>query len=125
MAVIVVMEDDAGTRTLIASVLRKEGHEVVSAEDAAKGLALLEARPPDLIISDVQMPGINGFEMLASVRRHPRLSGIPVILLTSLHERVHMRIGMTAGADDYITKPFRPAELREAVNAQLRKRDIQ
>lgn len=124
MALIVVMEDDAGTRTLIASVLRKEGHEVVSAEDAAKGLALLESRPPDLIISDVQMPGINGFEMLASVRRHPRLSGVPVILLTSLHERVHMRIGMTAGADDFITKPFRPAELREAVNAQLRKRDI-
>ena len=124
MALIVVMEDDAGTRTLIASVLRKEGHEVVSAEDAAKGLALLESRPPDLIISDVQKPGINGFEMLASVRRHPRLSGVPVILLTSLHERVHMRIGMTAGADDFITKPFRPAELREAVNAQLRKLDI-
>ena len=61
MALIVVMEDDAGTRTLIASVLRKEGHEVVSAEDGAKGLALVEAHPPDLIISDVQMPGLNGF----------------------------------------------------------------
>jgi CheY-like chemotaxis protein len=125
MALIVVMEDDAGTRTLIASVLRKEGHEVVSAEDGAKGLALVEAHPPDLIISDVQMPGLNGFEMLAAVRREPRLTGIPVILLTSLQERVHMRIGMTTGADDYITKPFRPGELREAVNAQLHRRSMQ
>lgn len=125
MALIVVMEDDAGTRTLIASVLKKEGHEVATAEDGAQGLAMVEARPPALIISDVQMPGLNGFEMLAALRRNPRLTGIPVILLTSLHERVHMRIGMTTGADDYITKPFRPGELREAVNAQLRKRDMQ
>ena len=125
MALIVVMEDDAGTRTLIATVLRKEGHEVVPAEDGVQGLALVEARPPDLIISDVQMPSLNGFDMLAQLRRDPRMARIPVILLTSLHERVHMRIGMTTGADDYITKPFRPGELREAVNAQLRKRDMQ
>jgi class 3 adenylate cyclase len=59
------------------------------------------------------------------VRREPRLTGIPVILLTSLQERVHMRIGMTTGADDYITKPFRPGELREAVNAQLHRRSMQ
>ena len=121
MALIVVMEDDAGTRTLIASVLRKEGHEVVSAEDGAKGLALVEAHPPDLIISDVQMPGLNGFEMLAAVRREPRLTGIPVILLTSLQERVHMRIGMTTGADDYITKPFSVSELMARVEALARR----
>lgn len=125
MALIVVMEDDAGTRTLIASVLKKEGHEVVTAEDGAQGLALVESRHPDLIISDIQMPQMNGFDMLAAVRRNTALASIPVILLTSLQERVHMRIGMTTGADDYITKPFRPGELREAVTAQLRKRDMQ
>lgn len=125
MALIVVMEDDAGTRMLVASVLRKEGYEVLMAEDGRQGLALVERRPPDLILSDIQMPEMNGFEMLSAVRSNPLLASIPVILLTSLQERVHMRIGMTTGADDYITKPFRPGELREAVTAQLKKRDMQ
>jgi DNA-binding response OmpR family regulator len=125
MALIVVMEDDAGTRMLVSTVLKKEGHEVLTAEDGVQGLALVEAHSPDLVISDVQMPGMNGFEMLAAVRRNTPLASTPVILLTSLHERVHMRIGMTTGADDYITKPFRPGELREAVTAQLKKRDMQ
>jgi CheY-like chemotaxis protein len=125
MAQVVVMEDDAGTRVLIASVLRKDGHDVLAAEDGLQGLALLRAGNPDLVISDVQMPGLNGFDMVAEMRRDPRLAAIPVILLTSLQERAHMRIGMTTGADDYITKPFRAAELRQAVDAQLNKRAVQ
>ncbi|MEJ6021437.1 response regulator [Ramlibacter sp. PS4R-6] len=125
MAHVVVMEDDAGTRVLIASVLKKDGHQVLAAEDGVQGLALLRAEVPDLVISDVQMPGLNGFDMLAEMRRDPRLAAVPVILLTSLQERAHMRIGMTTGADDYITKPFRAAELRQAVDAQLNKRAVQ
>ena len=124
MAVIAVMEDDAGTRLLISSVLKKDGHEVLAAEDGAQGLALMRAQRPDLVISDVQMPGLNGFDMIAQMRKEPQLAGIPVILLTSLQERVHMRIGMTSGADDYITKPFRAAELRQAVDAQLNRRAV-
>jgi CheY-like chemotaxis protein/class 3 adenylate cyclase len=125
MALIVVMEDDAGTRMLIASVLKKDGHDVLTAEDGEQGLALVRPNKPDLIISDVQMPGLNGFDMLAAVRKDPATAPIPVILLTSLQERAHMRIGMTTGADDYITKPFRAAELRQAVSAQLNKRAVQ
>jgi CheY-like chemotaxis protein len=125
MAQIVVMEDDAGTRLLITSVLKKDGHEVLAAEDGAQGLVLVRGQHPQLVISDVQMPGMNGFDMLAQMRRDPALTGIPVILLTSLQERAHMRIGMTTGADDYITKPFRAAELRQAVDAQLNKRAVQ
>ena len=125
MALIVVMEDDAGTRMLIASVLKKDGHEVLTAEDGVAGLALVGPNRPDLIISDVQMPGMNGFDMLAAVRKDPATAAIPVILLTSLQERAHMRIGMTSGADDYITKPFRAAELRQAVSAQLNKHAVQ
>jgi len=124
MAVIAVMEDDAGTRLLISSVLKKDGHEVLAAEDGAQGLALVRGQAPDLVISDVQMPGMNGFDMLAQMRQDPRLAEVPVILLTSLQERAHMRIGMTTGADDYITKPFRAAELRQAVHAQLNKRTV-
>lgn len=125
MALIVVMEDDAGTRMLVASVLQKDGHEVVTAEDGAMGLQRVRRSPPDLIISDVQMPGMNGFDMLAAVRADPATAAIPVILLTSLQERAHMRIGMTTGADDYITKPFRAAELRAAVSTQLNRRSVQ
>ncbi len=125
MATIIVMEDDASTRMLVASVLKKDGHEVLTAEDGAQGLELVGPLRPDLIISDVQMPGMNGFQMLAALRANPANASIPVILLTSLQERAHMRIGMTTGADDYITKPFRPGELREAVAAQLNRRAVQ
>ncbi len=121
MALIVVMEDDAGTRKLVCSVLQKDGHQVADAENGALGLEMVFDLRPDLIISDVQMPQVNGFEMLEAVRKNPSVASIPVILLTSLQERAHMRIGMNTGADDYITKPFRPAELREAVSAQLNK----
>lgn len=125
MALIVVVEDDASTRMLVASVLKKDGHDVLTAEDGAQGLQLVGPNRPALIISDVQMPGMNGFEMLAALRKDAATAAIPVILLTSLQERAHMRIGMTTGADDYITKPFRAAELRQAVEAQLNKRSVQ
>jgi CheY-like chemotaxis protein len=124
MALIVLMEDDAATRMLVASVLKKEGHEVLTAENGAQGLLLVEERKPDVVVSDVQMPELNGFQMLAALRRNATIAATPVILLTSLQERAHMRIGMTTGADDYITKPFRPAELREAVAAQLNRRQM-
>ncbi|MBC5763382.1 response regulator [Ramlibacter albus] len=124
MALIVLMEDDAATRMLVASVLKKEGHEVLAAEDGVQGMALVETRRPDLVVSDVQMPQLNGFQMLAALRQNTAIAGTPVILLTSLQERAHMRIGMTTGADDYITKPFRPSELREAVSAQLNRRQM-
>ncbi|MBE2264187.1 MAG: response regulator [Burkholderiaceae bacterium] len=124
MALIVVMEDDGGTRMLITSVLKRDGHEVLATEDGRSGLELVRQHRPDLVISDIRMPGMDGLQMLASLRRDASLVAIPVILLTSLQERAHMRIGMTAGADDYITKPFRSAELRDAVGAQLRKREL-
>jgi DNA-binding response OmpR family regulator len=125
MALIVVMEDDAGTRMLVSSVLQRDGHVVLGADDGAQGLELVRQSKPELIISDIQMPGMNGFQMLAQLRKEPAHATTPVILLTSLQERAHMRIGMTTGADDYITKPFKPAELREAVAAQLNKHSMQ
>ncbi|HEY8357974.1 MAG TPA: response regulator [Ramlibacter sp.] len=125
MAMIVLMEDDAATRTLVASVLKKDGHDVLAADNGHDGLALIRSHHPALVISDVQMPRLNGFEVLAALRQDTAIAGTPVILLTSLQERAHIRIGMTSGADDYITKPFRPGELRDAVAAQLNKRQMQ
>lgn len=125
MPLIVVMEDDVATRTLVASVLRKDGYEVLSADNGLSGLELVRQHKPDLVISDVQMPVMDGFAMLQALRADPAIFATPVVLLTSLLERAHMRIGMTSGADDYITKPFRPGELREAAAAQLNKRHMQ
>jgi CheY-like chemotaxis protein len=125
MPLIVVMEDDAATRTLVASVLRKDGYEVLTADNGQAGLELVRQNKPDLVISDIQMPVMDGFAMLQALRADPAILATPVVLLTSLQERAHMRIGMTSGADDYITKPFRPGELREAAAAQLNKRQMQ
>jgi DNA-binding response OmpR family regulator len=121
MPLIVVMDDDASTRTLVAAVLLKEGYNVLAAEDGRKGLDLIIEHRPDLVVSDVQMPHLDGFGVLDAVRGDEHIATTPIILLTSLQDRAHMRQGMTTGADDYLTKPFAPQELRDAVNAQLSK----
>lgn len=125
MPLIVVMEDDADIRTLMVYLLNHEGYDVLAADNGSKGLELIESHRPDLIISDVQMPGMTGFQVLEAVRQNPAIASTPLILLTALHERTHMRHGMTAGADDYITKPFEPSELSGAVYAQLNRRVLQ
>ena len=119
MAKIVVLEDDTATRRLICAVLRKVGHDVLDVDNGAEGLLTVMAEQPDMVISDVEMPKMTGFEVLQNVRLEPEIADTPFILLTSLASRADMRKGMVQGADDYITKPFEPAELIEAVNAQL------
>lgn len=119
MAVVVVADDDPGTLRLVSVALGNQGHEVLPVTDGSSAWTLLRQRWPDVIVSDVNMPGLNGFELLQRVREHPDLGQTPFILLTSLQERRDMRQGMNLGADDYITKPVRPRELQAAVTAQL------
>ena len=121
MALIIVCEDDASTRALIVAVLSKAGHEVESFDNGLKAYVRLLDGDAELLISDVQMPFKNGFELVADVRLEPALVNLPCILLTSLAERAHMRIGMTSGADDYVTKPFQPSELLAAADSQLKR----
>lgn len=122
MPLIVVLDDEAGTLTLVSQVLSRAGFRVLSAEDGERGLQLIRQHKPDLVISDVQMPRLDGFGVLDAIRRDDALTSTPVILLTSLQDRRSMRQGMTTGADDYLTKPFMPAELLEAVGSQFNKR---
>ncbi len=124
MHVILVVEDDNAIRSNIARLLELEGFEAVAAADGRSGLAQARARTPDLIISDVNMPGMNGFELLAAVRADPALATTPFMLLTALDDRSSMRRGMTGGADDYLSKPFTRTELLEAVSAQLLKKNL-
>jgi len=122
---ILVIEDDLTQRLLSSSVLRSAGYEVLEAEDGPTGLELARQYVPALIVCDVVMPGLNGYQLVAALKREVALSTIPVIMLTAMTERAHVRTGMTAGADDYLSKPFRAAELRRAVAALLAKRQAQ
>lgn len=122
---ILVIEDDPTQRLLSSSVLRSAGYEVLEAADGSTGLELARQYVPALIVCDVMMPGLNGYQLVAALKHEVALSTIPVILLTAMTERAHVRAGMTAGADDYLSKPFRAAELRRSVAALLAKREVQ
>jgi DNA-binding response OmpR family regulator len=119
MARIVVLEDEASTRRLIVAVLKKAGHEVIDFDNGAEGLLNVLAELPDVVVSDVEMPKINGFEVLSDIRNAPETATTPVILLTSLSSQADIVRGMSQGANDYLTKPFDPVKLMEAVNKQL------
>lgn len=122
MALILVVEDEDAIRSNIVRLLTLEGFETVAAADGSSGLAQARARTPDLIISDVNMPVMDGFALLAAVRADGELATTPFVLLTALDDRGSMRRGMTTGADDYLSKPFTRTELLDAVEAQIRKR---
>lgn len=124
MALIVLMEDDPTTVTMITVVLKKSGHQVLSADNGRDGLELIREHRPQLVISDVQMPHMDGLQMLTALRQEPDIAATPVVLLTFLDDRADMRMAMVSGADDYITKPFRFKELLEAVNAQLNRSEV-
>lgn len=119
MALILVAEDDMGTRRLLAAVLERSGHDVVQSEDGIGAWSALRSYRPDVVISDVNMPGMTGIELLDRVRGDQELALTPLILLTTLQERRDVRLAMAKGADDYIGKPFRADELLDAVTAQL------
>jgi CheY-like chemotaxis protein len=121
---VLLIEDDATQRLIARTALGKSGHGVIEAQDGTTGLAMARAHKPDLIVCDVVMPGIDGYEVVARLREDSAVADIPVVMLTSLAERADMRRGMVAGADDYLAKPFGADELRDAVEAALHKRRV-
>jgi CheY-like chemotaxis protein len=125
MARVLLIEDDVAQRMIASFALKKAGHDVKEAPDGEQGLVSARAAPPELVVCDVMMPGINGYEVVAAMRADAQLANVPVILLTAMSDRQHMRQGMTAGADDYLTKPYRPNELCEAIQAVLARREAQ
>lgn len=119
---ILIVEDDAAIRNNVARLLRLEGYEVVAAADGAEGLERARELKPDVVISDINMPGLDGFALLEAIRAEPALGTTAVMMLTALDDRASMRRGMTAGADDYLAKPFTRDELMEALGGLLKKR---
>jgi DNA-binding response OmpR family regulator len=118
---LLAVDDDATVLTLVRHVLA--AHEVMSFDRPDAALAALRAGlRPHLILSDVQMPGMSGFELHVELRKLAHLRSVPFVYLTALDRRDDIRRGMGLGADDYLTKPFRPEELREAVRVRLERR---
>jgi two-component system sensor kinase len=119
MTKILVIEDQREVRQNIEDILLLENYAVITAADGQEGLDLVKKTLPDLILCDVMMPKLSGFEVLTALRQDPDLATIPFILLTAKADRAAMRQGMELGADDYLTKPFSLAELLGAINTRL------
>jgi EAL domain-containing protein (putative c-di-GMP-specific phosphodiesterase class I)/CheY-like chemotaxis protein len=118
---VLIVEDDGSIRAVLNATLRSAGHHVVEADNGVDAYALAVEHLPALVLSDVLMPGGNGTDLLAALRADSRTADLPFVFLTGLDERQSVREGMNLGADDYLTKPFRPTELLSLVQAQLRR----
>lgn len=118
---IVVIEDEPEMRRNIVRLLHLEGYQPLEAPDGRSGLSLIHSSKPALVICDVMMPGVDGHEVLRSVRANPATQSIPFIFLTARADRSDQRGGMNLGADDYITKPFSNDDLLDAVTARLQR----
>ena len=123
---ILVIDDTEDLRSVIATVLKSYGFSVREAQNGRMGVQMIAEEKPDLVICDVNMPAMGGYETLAAVRQSSRTATIPFILMTGLVSREGFRRGMVCGADDYLVKPFTPDELIEAVMSRLvRQADVQ
>jgi two-component system sensor histidine kinase/response regulator len=116
-----LVEDDRLIRETLSSVLEEDGFRVFAAADGAEALQMLQAEEPDLVISDIRMPRMNGFELLAQVRAMPGRREIPFLFLSAMAATSDIRTGMALGADDYITKPFQPGEVCSSLRARLKR----
>jgi two-component system, OmpR family, alkaline phosphatase synthesis response regulator PhoP len=118
MAKILVVDDEPSITKLVSAYLKPEGYEVYTAADGNAGLKAARTFKPDLIILDVMLPGLDGIELLSRLRRE---SDVYVIMLTARTEEMDKIVGLSVGADDYVTKPFSPRELVARVKAALRR----
>jgi diguanylate cyclase (GGDEF)-like protein len=121
MTKILVVEDMESLREETIEALSYEGFDVIGAENGVVGLKLALEQLPNLIVCDVMMPELDGYEMLAALRQEPSTATIPFIFLTAKADKADMRQGMESGADDYLTKPFTIEELLSAIAARLKK----
>jgi DNA-binding response OmpR family regulator len=112
---ILIVDDDATMVNLLATILEVEGLEALKALSAREAFGIMDTDMPDLIILDIMMPELDGFEVLARLRKDPVTKTLPVIILTVLSEGKDMLKGWRQEADEYVTKPFDPAELIETI----------
>lgn len=117
MRTILVVEDTLSALELISTYLRDSGYTVILATDAKEGLSKALQYKPDLIITDVVMPGMSGFELCRKLRKNPETEGLPIIICSSKDQEIDRIWGLRQGANIYVTKPFTKEELISAVKS--------
>ncbi len=117
-AKILIIDDEQSILNLVTAFLRPEGYQIEVALDGSSGLQAAQTFKPDLIVLDIMLPGMDGLELLARLRRE---SDVYVIMLTAKNEETDKIVGLSVGADDYLTKPFSPRELVARIKAALRR----
>jgi serine/threonine-protein kinase PpkA len=122
MTTVLIVEDDDAIRNNVTRLLRLEGYDIVAAVNGREGLERVRDVRPDVVITDIGMPEMDGFALLEAIRSDKSIATTFVMILTALDDRASMRRGMTAGADDYLAKPFTRVELLEALESLLKKR---
>lgn len=116
---IIYIEDNFQNLRLVHKILTAKGYEVLTAEDAETGLSMIQSERPDLVLMDINMPGIDGMEATARLKRSEELRMIPVVALTALAMRGDREMILAAGCDDYLPKPLNMQQLLETVNRFL------
>ena len=119
---VLVVDDEPSIVDLVSAYLRADGFEVFTASDGVTGLKVAQTTDPDLVVLDLMLPGMDGLEVLSQLRRS---SNVYVILLTAKSEEVDKIVGLSVGADDYVTKPFSPRELVARIKAAMRRQSTQ
>jgi len=121
---ILVIDDDRNLRKIIQTNLELAGYDVATAAGGDEALRILDGMQPDLVVLDVMMPLMDGYEVARRIRRHPSNTHVPIIMLTAKGEVEDKLAGFDAGADDYMTKPFGPQELLARVKAKIRRVEV-
>ncbi len=116
---ILVVDDDADSLEIVRTYLESRGYRVTTAADGKEALAMLEDARPDLVLLDVMMPGIDGWEVARTIKDHPEFSATRVVMLTARSDFTDKQRGLRAGADDYIVKPMRLEDLGRKVERNL------
>jgi DNA-binding response OmpR family regulator len=119
MPKVLVIDDDPVIVQLLRVNFEIEGFEVLSAADGAEGIRVAKDEQPDVILSDIMMPRMDGLQVVMRLKGDPVTRALPVILLSAKAQNAEVQQGLDAGADDYVTKPFDPLELVDRVNAVL------
>jgi DNA-binding response OmpR family regulator len=116
---ILVIDDDPQILSLISHTLRRAGYEVITAQDGAEGLRKVKETHPQLVVLDISLPGLDGYQICRHLRREQETIDLPVIMVTAMGRPTDQRRGFDAGADDYLPKPFALSELVTRVQSLL------